>query len=129
MERSSTSNDPAPRADDDGARAGRFPLPTGSRTVPRAHRPREKLWARGPTELSACELVAVVLGSGVPGRSAAAIAAGLVRRHGLAGLAGLDAEGWRRERGLGPASAARLSSAWSWSKNGFFRAVASVMSG
>ena len=32
----------------------------------------------------------------------------LVRRHGLRGLAGLPADGWRSQRGLGAASAARL---------------------
>ena len=111
MERPSTDADLANRADDDSSGAGRFPVPAASRDVPRAHRPREKLWARGAVHLSASELVAVVLGTGSPGRSAAVVADGLVRRHGLAGLGGLDAERWCREPGLGPASAARLCAA------------------
>ena len=111
MNRSSSARDGANRVEQDGSRNDLFPIPATSRDLPRAHRPREKLWARGASHLSASELIAVVLGTGSPGRSAAAIAGDLVRRHGIAGLAALDVSGWRAERGLGAASAARLCAA------------------
>ena len=74
--------------------------------LPRAHRPREKLLARGPSALSHGELLGLVLG---PGAGAGNTASRLVRRHGLAGLAMLSADAWRAEKGLGWARAARLS--------------------
>ena len=77
--------------------------------LPRALRPREKLFARGPDVLSHGELVALVLGSGTRAHPVSRIARRLVSRYGLGGLAGLSAEAWRSQGGLGPVSAARTS--------------------
>ncbi len=80
--------------------------------LPRALRPREKLFAKGPAILSNGELLALVLGVG-GGREPAALVAGrLMRRHGLKGLAALSAKAWRSERSIGAASAARLCAAF-----------------
>src|ERR1041385_3934704 len=46
-----------------------------------ALRPRERLREQGPTALSDAELLALVLGSGVPGRSATRVGRQLARRH------------------------------------------------
>lgn len=74
----------------------------------RALRPREKVLARRAAALSSAELVALVLGSGSARDPVASRADRLVRKHGLKGLAGLDAEAWLKEGGIGKASAARL---------------------
>jgi DNA repair protein RadC len=76
--------------------------------LPRALRPREKIFARGARHLTQVELISLVLGVGSRREPVAGLADRLVRRHGLRGLAALSADRWRRESGLGPASAARL---------------------
>jgi DNA repair protein RadC len=80
--------------------------------LPKALRPREKLYARGSRWLSHSELLALVLGSGTHTEPVTRVAERLVRRHGLLGLARLKPEEWRAERGLGAASAARLAAAF-----------------
>jgi DNA repair protein RadC len=77
-------------------------------SLPRAHRPREKVLARGASELSQVELISLVLGVGTRREPLMRLADRLVRRHGLRGLAELSATEWRGQRGLGPATAARL---------------------
>jgi DNA repair protein RadC len=77
--------------------------------LPRALRPREKLASAGPGALSAVELIALVVGSGSRGEPVQRIAARLLRRHGLAGLADLEADALRGEPGLGVAGASRLA--------------------
>ena len=87
-------------------------LPTAEDRPPdellRALRPREKLQARGAAALSAGELLSVVLGCGTRREPVTRLAYRLIRRHGLEGLAGLSADAWRAERGVGQVSAARL---------------------
>jgi DNA repair protein RadC len=80
--------------------------------LPRALRPREKLLARGAGHLAHGELLALVLGSGTRRDPAARVAERLLRRHGLKGLAELEPGRLRSERGIGTASAARLSAAF-----------------
>lgn len=80
--------------------------------LPRALRPREKLFTRGATILSSGELLALVLGAGGGREPAAVVADRLMRRHGLKRLAGLSAAAWRSERSIGLASAARLCAAF-----------------
>ena len=82
------------------------------RDLPRALRPREKLLPRGAGWLSHG-------GTRRPGDrernrkdSATRISERLLRRHGLQGLAGLRAEEWAAERGLGRAGAARMCAAF-----------------
>jgi len=76
---------------------------------PRAYDPGVKLRARGASSLTVTELLSLVLGDRNRGEPCARIAARLLRRHGLAGLAGLRPERWEGERGVGPATAARLA--------------------
>ena len=74
-------------------------------------RPREKLRARGPASLTDAELLALLLGSGVVGRSALRIARSVARRHPTE-LAGWPAARWARVPGIGPARAAALVAAF-----------------
>lgn len=81
------------------------------REWPEQERPREKLLARGCSALSDAELIAVLLGSGVPGKDAIALGRELVGRSG--GLSALLANpgGAVPLRGIGPAKRARLVAA------------------
>jgi DNA repair protein RadC len=71
--------------------------------------PRDRLETKGIRSLGHADLVALVLGS-------AEIAGGLVRRHGLSGLAALSFDALTREPGVGPAHAARLAAAFELSR-------------
>ena len=83
----------------------------GTRTMsirdwPEDERPREKLLARGPHALTAAELVAILLGSGVRGRSALDMGRDLLTSAGsLNALLSKDVDD---VPGLGPAKRARL---------------------
>lgn len=81
------------------------------REWPEGERPREKLLARGCAALSDAELIAVLLGSGVPGKDAIALGRELLDRSG--GLSALLADPGSsvRLRGIGPAKRARLVAA------------------
>ena len=81
------------------------------REWPEQERPREKLLARGCGALSDAELIAVLLGSGVPGKDAIALGRELLSTSG--GLSALlaDPGGAIRLRGIGPAKRARLIAA------------------
>lgn len=89
--------------------------------LPRALRPREKLFARGPDVLSHGELLALVLGSGTRAHPVTRIARRLVNRYGLGGLAGLSADGWRAESGLGTVSAARMCAVFELGRRAYGR--------
>ncbi|MGN6227348.1 RadC family protein [Dyella sp.] len=81
------------------------------REWPATERPREKLLARGCAALTDAELIAVLLGSGIPGTDAIALGRALLQDSGgLAALLGAPAESVRR-RGIGPAKRARLIAA------------------
>ncbi|HLW47630.1 MAG TPA: UPF0758 domain-containing protein [bacterium] len=76
-------------------------------------RPRERLLSQGPDALSTAELVAVLLRTGSPTRSALEVAADLIGRHG--GLARLAAAGVRelcRVDGVGEVKALHLLAAF-----------------
>jgi DNA repair protein RadC len=77
----------------------------------RSLRPREKLRARGPAGLADAELLALVLGSGVTGRSALRIGRHLARRS-PAELGGWSSARWLLIPGVGPARAAALVAAF-----------------
>jgi DNA repair protein RadC len=77
--------------------------------LPRALRPREKLFARGLAALTNAELLALVLGSGCRAQPAARTAERLLRRHGLSALSQLDVRSLQGRRGVGPATAARIA--------------------
>jgi DNA repair protein RadC len=78
------------------------------REWPQASRPRERLLGGGASQLADDELLAILIGSGRPGRDALALARDLVVRvGGLHALARADA----RRLGLGTATAARVLAA------------------
>ncbi|MBE7518647.1 MAG: DNA repair protein RadC [Thermoflexaceae bacterium] len=75
-------------------------------------RPRERLLRHGPEVLSDAELVAILLGSGVPGENVVDLARRMIDgAGGLAGLLRSDAAALQRTRGLGPAKAAQVIAA------------------
>src|SRR5690242_185249 len=65
---------------------------------PESERPREKLLQRGPHALSDAELLALLLGSGIPGCSAVAMARSLLKDFGcLRDLLNARLSRWRRK--------------------------------
>jgi DNA repair protein RadC len=78
---------------------------------PRALRPREKLLRAGAAALEDAELLALVLGSGIAGRSASRIGR-LVARRTPRELGRWTAMRWLRVPGVGPARAAALVAAF-----------------
>lgn len=75
----------------------------------KAERPRERLLALGPAALTDCELLAILLRSGVAGLPVLDLARELLARFGsVGGLLGAGVRDIRKQRGLGPARAAEL---------------------
>ena len=75
-------------------------------------RPRERLQRQGGQALSNPELLAILLGTGVPGLNAVQLAETLLDEYG--GLPGLHKAGYEdlvKTNGIGPAKAAQLSAA------------------
>jgi len=80
--------------------------------MPPTERPRERLARLGPSALSAAELLAIVLRTGVGGENALAVANRLLARHGgIGGLARASFSELLAERGVGAAKAAQLQAA------------------
>jgi DNA repair protein RadC len=78
-----------------------------------ACRPRERLWHHGADHLADHELLAVLLGAGVRGRPALAVAAALIdAAGGLAALARAAPTELAVAHGVGAARAARLAAAF-----------------
>ena len=76
-----------------------------------SERPREKLLVSGPRALSDAELLALLIGSGVPGCSAVELARALLNDFGsLRGLLAAERSRWRR-KGMGPARYAAVQAA------------------
>jgi DNA repair protein RadC len=76
---------------------------------PLAERPRERLLAQGAGSLSDAELLAVILRTGIPGKSAVELGRELLGRFkGVAGILGADLRG---VKGLGPAKRAQFEAA------------------
>ncbi|MBW3564098.1 MAG: DNA repair protein RadC [Acidobacteria bacterium] len=73
-------------------------------------RPRERLARCGPSALSNAELVAILLGSGIRGRSALSLAQDLVAR-GLGELSRQEVSSLACIPGVGPAKGSRLAAA------------------
>ena len=81
--------------------------------LPEVDRPRERLLSRGAAALSDRELLAVVLGSGLPGCDAIELAAVLIGQSGgLSALATSDPHVLKRLPGVGEAKAARIAAAF-----------------
>lgn len=78
----------------------------------RGDRPRERLEALGAQALSNAELLAVLLGTGVPGLNAVQLAQELLTRfQGLTGMHAADYAELVKTRGVGPAKASQLKAA------------------
>lgn len=77
-------------------------------------RPRERLWALGPTALTATELLAILIGTGDATADAMAVARELLARAdgSLRDLAARPSAELTRTRGVGVAKAARLLAAF-----------------
>jgi DNA repair protein RadC len=99
------------------------------REWPVEDRPRERLYHKGPEALADAELLAILLGTGVPGRSAVDVAREMLVRHGsLSALPGLGVAEMAGLPGVGRVRAVRLSAAFEItrrlrSRNGAARVV------
>lgn len=88
------------------------PATLAIRDWPASERPREKLLDRGAHVLSDAELLAILLGSGPPGRSAVDLARSLISTFGsLRGLLNADRSRWEANLGIGPARYAAMQAA------------------
>jgi DNA repair protein RadC len=76
---------------------------------PPGERPRERLLALGAAVLSDAELLAVILRTGLPGKSAVELGRDLLAK--FKGIAGLFAADLRNVKGLGPAKRAQFEAA------------------
>ena len=76
---------------------------------PLSERPRERLLAQGAGSLSDAELLAVILRTGLPGKSAVDLGRELLAK--FKGVAGLFAADLRNVKGLGPAKRAQFAAA------------------
>src|SRR5438477_2470377 len=91
---------------------------------PGGERPREKLLERGAHALSDAELVALLLGSGTPGRSAVELARGLIADFGsLRELLNSEAQRCLAQAGIGPARYAILKAAVELARRHFREAL------
>lgn len=82
------------------------------RELAESERPREKLLKHGPEVLTDSELLAIVLGSGLPGVNVIDFARRILEDVGqLPGLVRADTNALRRTKGLGPAKAAQVVAA------------------
>lgn len=80
---------------------------------PVSDRPRERLYWSGPAALADAELLALQLGSGLPGKSAIDVAREMLATYGsLAEVAARDVAELARQHGVGPVKAARLAAAF-----------------
>jgi DNA repair protein RadC len=91
-------------------------MPAGESGIgrwPKEDRPRERLYHKGADSLADAELLAIQLGSGLPGRSAMDMARDLLTRYGsLSALAGRGVAELGAVRGVGPVKAVRLAAAF-----------------
>jgi len=95
-------------------------------TTVASERPRERLLERGADALASSELLAVILGTGVAGRSATELGSRLLEHAGsLAALSRADARELAAVHGIGVARATRLAAAFQLGQ----RAVAEPLPG
>ncbi len=79
--------------------------------LPTDDRPRERLITHGPETLSDAELIAILLGSGVPGKNAIQLARELLQ-DGLGALRRREPSQLAKSPGIGPAKASRIVAAF-----------------
>ena len=85
--------------------------------LPRQERPRERLQKHGPDVLSAQELLALVIGRGVSGKSVMSIAQELISKFGsVKGISEATIEELAAIKGIGTAKAAQLKAAFELGK-------------
>jgi DNA repair protein RadC len=84
------------------------------REMPAEERPRERLWKHGPATLKTEELLAILLRTGMKGKSAVALAAEMLRDHGhsLNALAKADRAELAKIKGVGRIKAIQLKAAF-----------------
>jgi DNA repair protein RadC len=83
------------------------------RDMPVKDRPRERLQRLGVENLSAIEIIAVLLGRGIRGESVLVTAQRLLEKFGdYAGIAGASIEELRKVRGIGLAKACQIKAAF-----------------
>ena len=89
-------------------------MSTSLSALPPPDRPRERLWALGPSALTSGELLAVILGTGAGRISALDVAANLldVSEGSLRRLAARPSAELLKIQGVGPTKAARLQAAF-----------------
>ncbi len=78
--------------------------------LPVDDRPRERMFKHGPEILSDAELLAILLGSGVPGQNAIQLARALLT-DGMTALSRRESGSFLNVHGVGPAKAARVLAA------------------
>jgi DNA repair protein RadC len=78
--------------------------------LPVDERPRERMFKHGPEILSDAELVAILLGSGVPGKNAIQLARALLT-EGMTALSRRESSTFLKVKGVGPAKTARVLAA------------------
>jgi len=89
----------------------------GVKELPSDDRPREKLVLRGSQNLSDAELVAILLRTGMKGKSVLSIAQDIIKKDGnLANLASRTFDSLTREDGIGKDKAATLLAAFEISR-------------
>lgn len=86
------------------------------RDLPKVDRPRERLQHKGPGALNNSELLAIVLGSGMPGRNVLEVAQHLLRKFGTEGLFEASFDELCQVPGIGEAKATQLIAAFELSK-------------
>jgi len=88
----------------------------GIKQMPIHSRPREKLMEKGPEGLSDAELLAVILRTGIKGKSAIQLAKSLLEKFPLGKLLKVRMSDLKQVKGLGMAKSAQLLSAFELAK-------------
>ena len=86
------------------------------RDLPKVDRPRERLQRKGPGALSNSELLAIMLGSGVPGKNVLEVAEHLLRKFGSKGLFETTFDELCQVPGIGRVKATQLIATFELSK-------------
>lgn len=85
---------------------------TGIKSLPESDRPRERMLQHGPDSVSSSELIAIILGSGMKGKSVLALAGEILCHFGsLEALAKATIEELCQIKGMGKAKAIQLLAA------------------
>ncbi len=86
------------------------------RDLPKVDRPRERLQRKGPGALNNSELLAILLGSGMPGKNVLEVAEHLLRKFGSKGLFEASFDALRQVPGIGRVKATQLIAAFELGK-------------